>query len=407
MADDVLELDAPVDDQLESELPAEGADLLEGEQLAEDDQQTEPVTSLLEADGKAVAKPIKGVLAKLKSENAPGHKLIADAVYRFAEFKREFPGGLTEAREMRDQVEQYGGLDEVKGAIEASQAFTTLANQFKTSDPGFIQDLVDTDPEAFAKMVPQAMDRYREENADGWNAYIARTIDADIRGSQVPLCLMRLYDLVKDNKAATDLIDVVNSYLGGFAEIAKKTPSAARAARPAGNKPDANAQRENDLRAREWNTERREMHTEIRTEAFTKAVAGRKPTTEEKAQIEELFQGRAARLASTYFKDWQKKSQAYIARNDKTGYLRYMGSIYRRVTPEAMSSAVAATLKGKAVAPPAGGKRLAAPVKPGTGFVMVGKEPGTYEIDYSATTRQMLSNNQAVLKNGGRKVQWR
>jgi hypothetical protein len=408
MAEELLEADPIETDEPVEETPAEGADLTE--QPAEGEQPAE-ITSLFDADGKRVAQPIRDQLAKMKAENPAAAKLIADAVYRTAEFRREFPGGLAEMRELRDQVEQFGGLAALEEKAKDAQEFAELGQAFTEEPQLLVQDMVVSDPEAFSRFAPIAFDRYREENVKGWNAYVAKVFDADIRSGPVPLALSLLMRSVKDNPEAIEQLNIVNGYLGKFQAIAAEAPEVKppqrRTAQPNESK------RENDLRAREWNTERRELHTEIKTEAMTKALAGRKPTTEEKAQIEELFMSRANRLASNNFKGWQEKAQAYIARNDKAGYLRYMGSIYRRVVPEALTSAIAGTLKGRgavAVAQPGVARKPNvapnAAAKPADGFALVAKEPDSYLVDYSRTTSKMVAENKAVLSDG-KKVYWR
>jgi hypothetical protein len=403
MAEDLLELNEEETEEqpADGEQPAEGAD--NAEQPAEG--QEEQVTSLFDADGKKVAEPIRKTLAKLKTENPSVGKLITDAVYRAAEFRREFPGGLTEARELRDRVEELGGIDTVREQLAGAAELNELARAFANGDPAFVDDMVVSDKEAFSSLAPVVFDRYKEVSPEGWSSYLAKAIYSDIQANDIPLYVMRLADVVKDKPEAVQLLQAISGYLGSFKELAAKTPAAPQ--RRTVEQPRSD-NREEQLRAREWNADRRELQTTIKTAAITRALAGRKPNTEEKAQIEELFTTRAARLAKNYFKDWEKVSQGYIARDDKRGYLRYMESIYRRVMPEAMSSAVASTLKGQR---PASTGALAKPgakvaVKPAEGFTLVAKEPDTYNIDYGRTSRAMLAENKAILRDG-KKVQWR
>lgn len=415
-AEDVLDL--ATDDSLETldtEQPDEQQTAREtpgsteqGEQEGESEQQ-QTVTSLFEADGKKIAKPIREALGKLKTDNPSVGKLVADAVYRAAEFRREFPGGLTEARQMRNDIEELGGMSEIREKIDGAEELNQLAVAFADSDPAFVEDMVASSPEAFAKLAPIVFDRYSEIDQDGFAAYIGRIVYADIREKAVDLNLSLLMNLVKDKPEALELVNNINGYLGRFKELAQKSPTAP-AAKPRNTTPSSADQRENELRAREWNADRRDLQSRIRNDAYKSALAGRTPNTEEKAQIAELFNSRAVKLADRLFKDWQKVSQRYIQRNDKAGYLRYMTSIYRRVVPEAMTSAVASTLKRQGATgvtrpgekrPPASGQTT-----PAEGFALVASEPATYDVDYGRTTQAMIRANQAILKNG-KKVTWR
>lgn len=405
--EDLLELEAdPIEGEEPLEQPAEGADLAEQTEETEGEEEQQEVTSLFGPDNK-VAKPIRDTLAKLKTENPSIAKIITDAVYRTAELRREFPGGLTEARELRDKVEQYGGVTGIEEKVASAQTFTELATAFTNADPAFVQDLVESDPEAFAKVAPQVFDRFREVNADGFNAYVGKIVYGDIQSKDIPLYLMRLGDLIKDKPEAVTLLATVNNYLAGFKTLAEKAPTSTPIVKAKQAPANNESQRENELRSREWNADRKELQTSIKGDSFTKALAGRKPSTEEKAQIEELFNSRAVRLADNLFKDWRKVSQGYITRNDKRGYLRYMESIYRRIVPEAMTSAVSSTMKGARAAaikrPSANGQQ---PMKAAEGFSPIAKEPETHDIDYSQTNSAMISQNRAVLRSG-KKVQWR
>ena len=265
--------------------------------------------------------------------------------------------------------------------------------------------MVASNPEAFAKLAPTVFDHFKEVNPDGWNGYIAKIVASDLANNDIPLVVMRLADLVQDKPAAVELLQRVSNYLAGFKALANKAPAATP--RREQQRQPADTSREDTLRAREWNTDRREISSNIKTDAYTKAMAGRKADAEERGQIEELFNTRCARLADNQFKGWRQKSQDYIRRNDKSGYLRYMESIYRRVIPEAMTSAIASTLRGRTAAPSkkqvAGAKVL---TKPAEGFTLIAKQPSAAEINFKLTSPAMVKENKAITISG-KKVQWR
>ena len=128
MAEELLEAE-PIEaeeEPVEGQEPAEGADKLPAEGEVEQPE----VTSLFDVDGKRIAKPIRDTLAKIKAENPSVGKLITDAVFRTAEFRREFPGGLTEAKEIRDKVEEFGGLSQITEDLESGRELSALAVAF-------------------------------------------------------------------------------------------------------------------------------------------------------------------------------------------------------------------------------------------------------------------------------------
>jgi hypothetical protein len=400
------ELEEPIAQPDAAEPDAAKPETPEGEQSA-----AEPVTSLFAPDGKKLAPAVRDTLGKLKTENPEVGKLLTKAVYRVAELDREFPGGLTEVRELRDKVEEFGGITGIQEKIEGAAELTTLADQYMAGDPAFVEDMIRSSPESFALLAPIVFSKYAEVNPEAFGSSIGRVVYNDLQRNDIPLLMARMGDMIGDNPRLAQAFDQLNGYLGGFKTLAEKPvaagkPKAAPEARPA----NQSAQREEDLRAREWKVERDSLQRSIVDDAYSKALAGRKPSTEDRAMIKELFATRSAAAADKLFPGWKDKAQRFIKANDKEGYLRYVKSIYARIVPETMGSAVTATMKGKAApaapkpgAPAANGKP-APPAVPG--FKPAANEPGSFDIDYGRTSTEMLRQNRAVLKNGER-VSWR
>ena len=416
MADEAL-LDMPEieDEQLPVEGEGEGtAEGAEGEaQGSEGEAQGEQqpvVTSLFQTDGKKLDPTVSKKLAAIKAENPALGKLLSKAVYRVAELDREFPGGLSEARELREKVEEFGGVEGIQSKIDGVKELQSLADYYMAGDPAFVEDMAVSSPESFAKLAPLVLQKYSESQPEAYAAHVGRVVYGDMQRNEIPLLMMRLIDVVGDNAKAGELIGQLNTYLGGFKALADKKVDPVRSAAQAQPKKDDLSKREEELRSKEWRAERDVAQKNIVNAEYAKALAGRKPDAEERGQIRELFSMKAARLADNLFKGWQAKAQGYIQRDDKPGYLRFMQSIYKRVAPEAMAAAVNGTMKGKAAAPVNRQQKPAVNGKPvvaaPAGFTPVAKEPGSYEIDYGRTTKEMIGKNQAVLKDG-KKVQWR
>jgi hypothetical protein len=408
MPEDLLELEAETTE--EQQPTEETTETPETETPTEETGDKTPVTSLFQSDGKKLDPQVSATLTKIKTENPELGKLLTRAVYRVAEIDREFPGGVSEAKELRDKVEEFGGVDSIEQKLESLQEMDGLATAFMNSDPAFVEDLVASSPEAFAALAPIVFQKFAEVNAEGFSAYMGRVVIQDFQANQLPLMMMRLQDLIPaDNAKLREAFDHVNGYLGGFKALAKKPlPSAKANASKPGTKDDL-TKREEALRAKEWQGERDTIQKGIVNGEYSKCLAGKKPNTEEKAQIRELFTSRSKAAADKLFPGWSEKAQKYINNNDKQGFLRYMTSIYKRIVPEAMASAVRSTMKG------ARATTTTTTRKPGTpasrtvvaeGFKPVVNEPGSWDVDYNRTTRAMLSENRAILKDGT-KVAWR
>lgn len=404
--EDLLELEA---DPIEEPITDETADAAETPETPPDETGDKPaVTSLFQADGKKLDPQVSAQLSKIKTENPELGKLLTRAVYRVAEIDREFPGGVTEAKELRDKIEELGGVEGIEQKLEGAKEMDGLAEAFMSGDPAFVEDLVASSPEAFAALAPLVFQKFAEVNAEGFSAYMGRVVLGDMERNGIPIMMMRMQDLMpSDNPKLKEAFDQINAYLGGFKALAEKPMPSAKS-KAAAPKTDDLSKREEALRVKEWQTERNSMQKGIVNSEFTRCLAGRKAEGEEKAQILELFLSRSKAAADRLFPGWEGKSQRYISNNDKPGYLRYMKSIYARIVPESMASSVNSTLKGKKAAPAAarkpalnGGKLTA----PAAGFKPVSAEPPTWDIDYGRTSQAMLRDNQAVLRSGA-KVTW-
>ena len=419
MADNLdldLDLDLEVPGEEESlekdDAAAQGA---EGEGEGEKDADGKPAdggekkpATLFE--GNKLSGAAKSALAELKAKDPGIAKAVTRALYRTLELDREFPGGLTEVKELRDKLDGFGGVPGIEKMQQGLAEMDGLAKQFMDGDPAFVEDLATEGPEAFAKLAPAIFAKYAEVHPEGFEAYLGRVIYGDMVRNEIPLLMMRLADVIGDKPQAVEVFEKLNLYLGNFKTMATKPMEApkGRAPEPKANNQD---QREEDLRSREWKMDRDKVQRATVDSEFRSALNGRKPSSEERAEIYERFKVKAGMLLRNIEPEWTKKSERFIKNNDKAGYLRFMTSLYKRVTPESMSYAVNRTLKparaGATAAPKKNeqpGRASGAPAAPG--FTPVSKEPGSYEIDYSRTSTAMLNRNQAVLTDG-RKVNWK
>lgn len=399
----------------------EGAEETKPKEGEETTGEGETVTSLFGEDGKKLDPAVRDALAKIKEGKVEGvkpevGKLLTKAAYRVAELDREFPGGLTEVRELRDKVEEFGGLTGIQEKLDGLTELDGLAQQFMAGDPAFVEDMATSSPESFAALAPAFLDRYAQIHPEGFGAYVGRVVYGDMQRNDVPLLMARLADVLGDNPKAVEIFNALNAYLGGYKTLAAKSVEPPRPKTAAAQPQQADQQRkEEELRLREWKIERDQAQRSMVDAEYTKALAGRKPDTEERAQIKELFIVRSKAAADKLFPGWFEKSQRFIKSGDKAGYLRYLGSIYRRVIPDAMASSVASTMKAArkpAAAAQTPGTKPAAAAKPtgggeaGGAFKPVAAEPSTWDIDYNRTSTAMLKENKAFLKSGAR-VSWK
>jgi hypothetical protein len=400
----VEELEVPAAEPVEGEQPE--TEVVEAEpKEGEPGFDKTPVTSLFTADGKSLDPTIRNIIDRIKAENSSAAKVIGKSLFRLAELDREFPRGLTEVRELREQVEKLGGVDGLKQKAEDAQLFDTLSGQYLNADPAFVADMVKASQESFVTLAPLIMEEFAKASPETFAAHVGRVIYADLQRNEIPLLMARFADVLGDNPKALEYFQQINSYLGGFrtlasTEIKPPKPKAAE------DKPSG---AETTNVAQQWESEAATGRATIAVGEFKRLTAGKTLSGDNRAEIEEFFRARSKVLATKYFPNWTQTAQDYLKAGQKSSYLRLMASIDRRVVPEAVQYAV-----GKVVRPgTSGAKPTATVVKPVAkgatpvnGYKFVGKMPATDQIDWFHTGPASIKKNQAVLKDGSR-VQWR
>jgi hypothetical protein len=395
---DVLEVE-PLEGAEETTLeqPVEAGE----EKPAEGEEQTAPVTSLLGPDGKKLDPTVRSLLSEIRTKNDAAGKLLTKAVYRVAELDREFPGGLTEARELRDKIEGLGGVEGIEGKLETLAELTGLSKQFMDGDPAFVEDMATSSPEAFSALAPAIFAKYAQTNPDGFTAYIGRVVWSDMNTSGIPLLLQRMADFMPvDKPQALELLNSLSTYLNGFGELSKKAPSTARSKPVEQPKKDEKNDYEQAFSAAASDRIR------LAKEEVRKTLHGESLDKESQAQVIYLYEGRAKVLADRLFPGWMNKAKAYLERGNQPAYSRYMTSIDNRVVPEAVSWAISKTRSH-------GGDKKAAPTpkqtavsRPGTsaapanGFKPVASIP--QNIDWGRTSKQMVQEDRYILTDGSR-----
>ena len=390
---------------------------LEGAEETPEGEKPPVPTSLFQSDGKKLDPAIKTVLGELKTKSPEAARLVTKALYDMGQFQREFPGGLTEAKEIRDKIDGLGGFTAIEERLQDLDFFDGVDKKFTAGDPGFVDELANADPGAFAKIAPAVFAKYADIHPDGWKQYIGSVVYGDLLENGIPAEVTRLADALnaKNDAVVIDSFNKIAKYLmlfKGLKELRPELPKGKTTETPDG---DLN-KREMALRSREWQAEYAQLERRIVQDEYRSAIGSRKPTSEERATIQELYLNRRQTLARQYFPDQGKKLEQMRLRNDKAGFMRLARIMQLKVTPEAMRWAVARTLKPAKSSTTRQNtqqeQRTESQRKPqsqanGAGiFKFVGAEPDTYDIDYDKTNKALLAENKAILRDGSR-VQWR
>lgn len=440
MPDDAAVLDVPVDtggisdgavsSEVRSDANAGGSGEIPGDRsdsgvhdsTAPSDEDVQAAAEAAAQSGQPQGKPLvgkggilrpdaKAALDELKVKNPDLASAIKRALYRESDLNKELPNGIKEVREIRQTIEQFGGVDGIKERVETARAADELDQHYYAGDPKFLDGMTNTDEgkAAFLRVAPMAIDRFAQMNPEGFGAYFSSVFQNSINELGLGNSLSMVEYLTRGNQEIQQYFAPIKQFFDGVKENAKKPIISQKApgAQPADQREQSLKQKEQELTAREWQSVRESAKNEAYRSEFERMTAGRKVSADAKGEIEEFFNIKIGQMLKGRAGEVKGAVDRYFAAGDRDGYNKYFQSLYKQVIPEAMRYAVAKVMPGKP-GPQANGTPAvpakAAP-KATDGYEMIASKPDVNEIDHQRRTREMWVKNQAVLKDG-RKVQW-
>jgi len=137
-----------------------------------------------------------------------------------------FPEGPKQAQALIAEVEsltsQFGveTLPEVFTAIEQERGeWAALDEQYATGNPDFIKNIAETNPEAFSKLMPAALETLANMDGDSYNHLMARVV---INTIQQPLA--EVYELLAADEKTRPAADKLAKWYRGIEDLANKQP---------------------------------------------------------------------------------------------------------------------------------------------------------------------------------------
>lgn len=377
--------------------------------------------------GKELRQALRNSLAEIRGKNPSVAREFKEAVYARDELRREFPGGLQEAREIRDTLNGISAVDsttgtELKGRealdlIQKESAYLQQLDQhFSSANPALWDQLVEAQPESFIRLMPSAIEKLEQLAPDAFASLIANRMLADMAQEGVIDDLKWLARVAGENKEAKEIAGRTIAYLQRLSGFAQKPFEAPKNLKAGNNQngqqggEDRVAQRERDLNIREYRSAHGQVAQQMFATELAKHTAGRNVSQEQKTAIIELVTNALTRAETAEDK---KKIDRYFAANDKAGYLQFKRSILDRSLSSAVERAVAVTI-GRKPGPGAkgggqgqrqgqqqqGGKQQPQAAQ---GWKQVAQSPHQNDIDW-ARTRQHGSvlEGRYILRDGSR-----
>jgi hypothetical protein len=424
-----LAIDASADTGVDTTPVDSGADI----DVATPDAGIEPETP--ETDEPAATEPgklivdgklspaVKAALTALKAD--PKNAAIVGQLTRDAflaeRIRRE--GGIEKLQELQsslseiEQIDPERGIEGVRNEINGWREFDS---QFIAGDPKVLEFLTET-PEgmqAFLKIVPMAMEKYRQAHPDGFANYVSQVFVADMHAAGLPLLIERLQDFIQDKPQALQIWEQLKNYVARVQGFATKQPALPQSTATAPKADDTERQRFEQERTtftrNSWKQEANaQHHNRIFNEAWKRHVGDRKIPPQQQAAIVKYYKTELAEELGKK-QGFDANLEKFLRSNQKDGFMKLFESTYRDASPLALRRALAAFGIGKpgpktggTPATPAKPGAIAPKGKPDAGFVLVNAKPNMQtDVNRNATTPEMWAKKQAILRDGKR-VTWK
>lgn len=365
---------------------------------------------------------LKSHLDAMKLTDPASAKAIRDALFLDDRLKSKFNGDLRQIDSIRETFEQLGGEEGIQEVQQELGGWRQFDEQFTAADPKVL-DFITSTPEAkdaFVKLFPSVVERFRDAHPEGHTAYLASEFAATIQNFNIPLTLARIGDFIGAEGVPPrlgELFGEIQKFFSFIKQEATKPVTAPKLATPpvADNRGAELDKREQEMTRKDWLGECiRERDSTF--EATLKKHLGENVTPEIRSKIAKLYEVNLRQYVGRK-PNVQQTLEKYLGAKQKQGYVSYLSGIYKEVVPMALRMTLGELGLGKKAAAAAQPGRPGAPApkvptgKPGAGFKFIGTRPvvgnGPGDIDNRHPgAAAMYARGQAILRDGSR-VQWK
>jgi hypothetical protein len=375
-----------------------------------------------EQDNRLLPQEVRQHLAELKATNPALAGKIRDAFGQAAAIRREFPGGLAEARAIKQLATEIGGPEGVKDLQDRMAEADELDRLWKAKDPRAVDNMAEDYPEQFAALMPHALSQWNKHDPEGFNRNACGVVAATLQQpneegfSAMTQMWMAEQSLAMGNtEQAAAILKNLQEWGRGFSRAATapaKQPDTA---------PNADRERAEQLQRQLQEKERESFDGSVgqAVESFAdqkieSAVAPYiKGRTLPDGQRETLRAKVVQNLMSRLQADQQfvAARSRYTEARDRDGLVQMSKAKIEALLPTAAKEAHRWLFGGAPASKPAAVKTAASPggAAPATNgqkpWIKVAKMPGIGEVDGDRTPFEMKMKSSAVLKDG-RRVYW-
>lgn len=361
-----------------------------------------------EGDGRSLPKSIRA----LKETDPAAYKAEKTRFFRGQAFDKEFPGGVTEARQLKQSLDLVGGREGLVKLQTDMADFKNVAKQYFDGSPEFVDGLAKEDPIAFGTHVPLFLNRLKDVDPEGFNRLVAQQIHTEHQAIGLRSDLERVYAAIKGGQT-NDALQILNDiavWHDKITNLAKQEEDPKYKRLQEQIRTERESQRQQTLQNldQQYKTEAKKHLDSFTNSLIDSYTKGRKL---EEADRKRLFNAILREADDEVNGDEAFKRQRNLLfkeaadSGDVSASIRLANSRYEQAIREAARGVIGTFSKGATPVsradktPPTNGQK-----PPGNdGFTPVNVRPAAHLIDRSkTTTRMILHEKRAILKDGSK-----
>ena len=187
-------------------------------------------------DWRTIPQDVKAHIQAISKDNPKLGNALQNAVYTSQTFLKEFPGGLKEAQTLKHEIEEVGGLEEVKSLRTNFQTMQeeqeVLDSKARSGDSSVLDNLMEIAGEGFSKLMPTALDKWSASDPDNYGHIMGKVMVNAMQEAGVVADLNLAFKMLNLNnpdatKLAIESLQKVASWVNGVGKIAAKVPQKA------------------------------------------------------------------------------------------------------------------------------------------------------------------------------------
>lgn len=292
---------------------------------------------------------------------------VRKAIYDATEVGKRHPEGLKGIDAVLESVKRLSEDQETPDAMPIDQVIEeTLGERtfwrefdtaFQAGDTKVVGQMAEANPEAFQKIVPEALNKFAEMNPDGYSSIVAKAVVGYFHEQDLPLqfkLLDRIIPQSSDDPAVQQLIEgyaAIKKAFDGISAMASKPVSSAEVKRTETQQQQPQNQEDAALELRDikWNGPIKTTSNSLMVTESQKALGNVKLTQPEIDKVKTAFNEEInARVELN--QPYQNALRAYLKANNQAQYTLRVQSEHKKIIQGAAKRIVGdviAARKGK------------------------------------------------------------